>query len=319
MRAQGAPLRFLALLGLWWIGVRAAVLWAPVAVLAETVAAIVPVQSEARASVSPVKSGKAVVRGDWERPYVPAAPNVSASLPMPAPGTAPQEPLPELFAPALADPLFATPTGAIPTYPDRWSASGWMVARAGRGIGAAPGGGQLGGGQAGMRLSYLLVPQQRIAVFTRFTAPLSGKGREMAVGAEWQPLRLPLRLVAEQRIGLDGVPGGPGIGVVTGVDAAAGPLRIEGYGQTGMVFRTQSEPYADGAVRVMHPVEEGPVSLSLGVGIWGAAQRGAQRLDLGPGATLSHRSMRVSLDWRQRVAGQARPGSGLAFTLGGDF
>jgi hypothetical protein len=29
--------------------------------------------------------------------------------------------------------------------------------------------------------------------------------------------------------------------------------------------------------------------------------------------------MRVDLDWRQRLAGQAEPGSGPALTLAGDF
>ncbi|MDF7777793.1 hypothetical protein P1X14_21235, partial [Sphingomonas sp. AOB5] len=65
------------------------------------------------------------------------------------------------------------------------------------------------------------------------------------------------------------------------------------------------------------------VRLSLGGGIWGAAQRDAQRLDIGPSAALAvpvaGQNLRIALDWRQRVAGDARPGSGLALTIGSDF
>jgi hypothetical protein len=61
----------------------------------------------------------------------------------------------------------------------------------------------------------------------------------------------------------------------------------------------------------------------LGGGAWGAAQRDAQRFDIGPSATLAlplgKQNVRLALDWRQRIAGDARPGSGLALTLGSDF
>lgn len=173
----------------------------------------------------------------------------------------------------------------------------------------------------GVRIAYLLVPGNRVAAYTRIAAPLAGKGREAAIGIEWQPTRAPIRLIAEQRFGLDGTAGGPGLGVVSGYDGRlGGGFRLEAYAQTGIVVRDRIEPYADGALRAAHPIaRRRAATLSLGIGAWGAAQRDAQRLDIGPSATFSLHNIRASLDWRQRVAGNARPGSGVALTIGGDF
>ncbi|MBO9621751.1 MAG: hypothetical protein J7500_03470 [Sphingomonas sp.] len=209
--------------------------------------------------------------------------------------------------------------------PQRWSASAWASFRPGQRIGAAPGAGQLGGSQAGVRLAYMLAPRQRLAGFARFTAPLATRGREVSLGLEWQPTRAPVRLVAEQRFALDGGGSGPGLGVVAGADTAlAHGFRLESYGQAGAVRRQQLEPYADGAARATRAVlDQRGVRLALGAGAWGAAQRDAARLDLGPSALLAvpvaGQTIRLAFDWRQRVAGHARPGSGPALTIGSDF
>jgi hypothetical protein len=128
-----------------------------------------------------------------------------------------------------------------------------------------------------------------------------------------------LRILAEQRVGLDGTPGGTGLGVVGGLDTELRGFRLESYGQAGAITRHRIEPYADGAARFTHPIIERRARLSIGLGAWAAAQRGAQRLDIGPSTTLALGLLRLSLDWRQRIAGRARPGSGAALTLGGDF
>jgi hypothetical protein len=225
---------------------------------------------------------------------------------------------------ATALPPTAQPQ-ALPPSPSRWSASAWLVARAGTGLGAAPGTGQLGGSQAGLRIAWLAWPDQRLAAFARLVTPLRGKGAEASLGVEWQPTSAPVRLVAERRFGLDGTRGGPGLGVIAGFDGAVVPgFRLESYGQAGAIRRARTEPYADGAVRATRTMaESGGVRLALGGGAWGAAQRDAQRLDIGPSATLAlplgKQNVRLALDWRQRIAGDARPGSGLALTLGSDF
>ena len=77
--------------------------------------------------------------------------------------------------------------------------------------------------------------------------------------------------------------------------------------------------FADGAARGGVPL--GPVE--IGGGVWGAAQPGAARLDAGPQMSLplpaAGANLRLSADWRFRLAGDAAPGSGPALTLGADF
>jgi hypothetical protein len=70
-------------------------------------------------------------------------------------------------------------------------------------------------------------------------------------------------------------------------------------------------------------LSDNPLALSLGAAAWGGAQEGAARLDLGPtlrlDLTVGQVPARVSLDWRQRVASDASPGSGVAATVSAGF
>ncbi len=162
----------------------------------------------------------------------------------------------------------------------RWSASAWAVARPGDAVGAAPGS-ELGGGQAGVRVTYVADRARRIALFGRIVTPLRAPGREAALGVEWQPSALPVRLVAEERMLLAGGRLGAGLGVIAGTDGAI-PLgfRLESYGQAGAIARDRIEPYADGAARATRTVHErGSIRLALGVGALGrgAARGGADR------------------------------------------
>ena len=191
-------------------------------------------------------------------------------------------------------------------------------------MGAAPVS-QLGGAQAGVRLSYALDAARRLALTARVSTPLQGPGRELGLGVAWRPTRAPVTLIAEQRVSLDGERGGPALFAVAGLNptpVAAG-FRVEAYGEAGAVKRDRILMFADGAARLAHPLNKGPLRLDFGVGAWGGAQTGATRLDIGPslGASLpvAHRSLRLTLDWRERVAGGAKPGSGPALTLGTDF
>ncbi|WP_052508006.1 hypothetical protein [Sphingomonas hengshuiensis] len=337
---RGRPLRFVGLVAATWIGARVLLLW-PAGESAVALEVAAPVSAPAR--VPPDRANRRAV-GPW--PAAGSAQPPAELLPArrPPPGVErvaasarDLQPRVGLFAvgldasaeampPAVAIAVAPSIPDRLTPLPDRWSTSLWIVARAGTGIGAAPGAGQLGGGQAGLRVAWLAVPRARVAAVARLTAPLAGAGREAALGVEWQPAaRLPLRIAVERRFGLDGVAGGAGIGMVGGGDTRiAGGFRLESYIQAGAVHRTRWEPYADGAVRGLRTAgDTGGARLAFGAGAWGAAQRGVARLDLGPTAIVSvpvaQRMLRVTLDWRQRVAGQARPGSGLALTLGGDF
>jgi hypothetical protein len=63
--------------------------------------------------------------------------------------------------------------------------------------------------------------------------------------------------------------------------------------------------------------------LALGDRAWGAAQPGASRIDIGPSMMLrlsiEARTVAMTLDWRQRVTGDAKPSSRVALTMGIDF
>lgn len=239
--------------------------------------------------------------------------------------------------PGLAAPYFPGPT-APATRPlagprtismaPRLSGSGWLALRDGGGGQSLGPGGQLGGSQGGVRLRYALGGARTLALSARLSAPMRGPGREAALGLEWRPRGMPVAVIAEQRLGLDGAPGGPALLAVTGLSPRpiAGGFSLEGYAQGGGVLRGgRSEPFADGALRLAAPVANAGRAgeVTLGLGAWGGAQRDAQRLDIGPSAAIAlpigDRRLRLTLDWRQRIAGRAAPGSGLALTLGSDF
>jgi hypothetical protein len=75
--------------------------------------------------------------------------------------------------------------------------------------------------------------------------------------------------------------------------------------------------FVDGGATFVHPVYR---QFSAGFGVWGGAQPGLYRVDAGPRLTMKvRRNVRVHLDWRQRLAGNAQPGSGPAVTLATDF
>lgn len=217
-----------------------------------------------------------------------------------------------------APPAMLAPRAA----PNRWQASAWFVTRRGTGAGGAT----LGGDQTGLRIARTLDRRGRLALYARATAPLSGTGRELALGVEWQPWRTPMRFLAEHRIALDRGPSGPALAVVAGVAGIDLPFafELEAYGQAGAVKRARVDPFADGAVRVTREVATaGDARLALGAGAWGAAQRETARIDIGPTAVttlpVSGQTLRIAVDWRERVGGDARPGSGPALTLGADF
>lgn len=320
----GRPLRFLAATLGGWTLFRTVMLW-PVADTPEELMELVvpPVAAAERptSAVAPVRAAKAHHRAVVVRP----ARSVAQADPISSPKISVAEPVqrpPVIKAvPILPPPIVPEP---LPRAASRWSGSAWAVARGDGGGRDVLGGSQLGGSQAGARIAYAVGSDRRAALVARFATPLEGSGREMGLGVELR-VRPGLRLVAEQRVALGGGRGGPSAFAVGGVGPVpVAGVRLEAYGQAGAVKRQRLEPFADGAVRMARLVSElGRVQFDLGIGAWGGAQRDAARLDLGPslGAVLpvGRRSIRVTLDWRQRVAGDARPGSGPALSAGMDF
>lgn len=335
---SGRPIRFLGTTLIGWVAVRAVMLWptmGPAAIpravvpaaLADSAPRAVPVQSfSAYATTVEMRAspGASVPVG----PMVPRArsPVILVPVPTVVPMVAPPAAVTTSAPPQT---LLAPPPGAVPASSpttSRWSASAWFVLRDGRGIAPGLGGGQLGGSQTGLRVAYALGDARRVAIVGRVATPLKGSGREAAIGVEWRPTALPVRLVSEYRVALGGGTGGPAAGIIAGTGPA--PLAVgfdlETYGQAGVIRRRRTEYYAEGAARLSRRLfGVGGTKVDLGVGTWGGAQRGVQRLDVGPSLgvriPVAGKAIRASLDWRQRIAGNARPGSGPVLVVGGDF
>lgn len=345
----GRPLRFIVAVVGGWTVLRAAMLLPEAAQLGLVNAGAAPAGATI-ASLPPK------VRGDWPA-TPPALPSAAPRLAVKAPAwTGPALAMPPgrsvtlaLLArigfgepqrraqPGLAAPYLPSsspnqprllPAARTIAVAPRLSGSLWLALRDGGGGASLSPGGQLGASQGGIRLRYAMGSTRTLALSARLSAPIRGIGREAALGLEWRPHGAPVAIIAEQRLGLDGAPGGPALLAVAGLSPRpiANGFSLEGYAQGGGVLRGgRSEPFADGAIRLAAPVANAGRAgeVTLGLGAWGGAQRDAQRLDLGPSAAIAlpigDRRLRLTLDWRQRIAGRAAPGSGPALTLGSDF
>jgi len=313
-----------------WTLFRVAALWPTIETPADLIRAVAPPLAAAELPEA-VRAAPALPAGRTvRRPFVTLPQEPVPALPKPAeierdveaPLQTRVQPEAQVGTPVLPPPL--APIQPARATPSRWSGSAWAIVRPNGGGRDVLGGSQLGGAQAGARIAYALGASRRVALVARVATPLEGPGRELGLGAEVR-VAPGVRLVAEQRVALDGGRGGPSLFAVGGVGPVAlRGFRLEAYGQAGVVKRQRLEPFADGAARIAHPLlSTGGARFEAGVGAWGGAQRDAARLDLGPslGAVLpvGGRSVRVTLDWRQRVAGDARPGSGPALSAGMDF
>jgi len=330
MIGRSRPIRFLLLVTLGWTAGRSVLLWPDLqasdlmrsTMRFATALPALPQRSEPPAEPPNLPRSVRIALSSAAPPVLPAISEIVEE-------NRPQIiTLPTIVPPAdtghRIDPLSVAPSAKT----KRLVVSTWAIVRDGSGETLA-GSGQLGGSQAGVRASYGLTDDRSVAVAARLSGPLSGRsGREVALGIEWQPTRhLPARLIAERRFSLnEGRRDAFAFGLFGGVDGVALPakFRLDGYGQAGMVGLSRQDSHVDGAVRVERPVGQlGPMSMTAGGGLWGAAQPGVSRLDVGPQIVLrvptGITTLRVGLDWRQRIAGNARPGSGPALSVGADF
>ena len=179
----------------------------------------------------------------------------------------------------------------------------------------------LGGSQAGARISYWITPH--IAASLRSSTPLGGaRGGEVAAGVRYQPwLSIPLSITAErrQRFGRAGGRNDFALFAEGGVWDRPMPFgfRLDAYAQAGVVGIKNHDLFGDGAFTMTRPLFK---NIWGGFGMWGGAQPHLYRIDAGPRLTVRMgRSMRVHVDYRQRLAGSAFPSSGPAVTIAGDF
>jgi hypothetical protein len=182
-------------------------------------------------------------------------------------------------------------------------------------------GGQLGASQAGARLIYNF--NRRFALSARLSSPVGQRGGEAAAGIRIRPLLdIPVWLTAERRQAIGKFGGGRdafALFLEGGLYERPLPWRfsLDTYLQGGVVGLKSRDLFVDGGLTVTRPIFR---KFAAGFGIWGGAQPGLARLDIGPRVSMRVRNhFRVHLDWRQKVVGNARPGSGPALTLAGDF
>lgn len=218
----------------------------------------------------------------------------------------------------------------------RWSGDGWLVVRRGGnrvGAGSAPYGPTYGANQVGAVLRYAIEPgdSHRLAAYLRGYGALNGTGeREAAVGLAARLIpAVPLVAMGEMRVG-QGSTGATHIRPAGSVVTQLAPFHLsprlvaETYVQAGFVGGPGHTPFVDGQMRVDRIVEHlGRADVRLGLGAWGGAQQGAERFDIGPTLRVSMAQgavgMRVAVDWRVRVEGNAAPTSGPALTLSAGF
>jgi hypothetical protein len=208
----------------------------------------------------------------------------------------------------------------VPDKLDRLRLSRWPLLR-GRSSGSTlASGATLGGIEAGARLTYAF--DHKLAAQLRTASPVgAGRGVELALGARYQPLRsVPVWINAERRQSV-GDYGRSAFALFAEGGLYQQPLpwnfSLDAYLQGGMVGISRRDLFVDGAFAATRPVFR---NYSAGLGVWGGAQPGLYRVDVGPRLTMKVRSnIRVHVDWRQRLAGKADPGSGPALTLAADF
>ncbi len=249
--------------------------------------------------------------------------------------------LPDRLAADTPPPFMPAPTTSARA--DRWSVDGWAFWR--QGSDAAPiSQGRVpiyGASQVGAVLNYRLAPSSRSnsgrdpRLYARAYRALVRRGEsELALGVSARPVAaVPVRLAGEVRV-TDGAFRSelrPSAYAVTELAPLALPLgaRLEAYAQGGWVGGTDATLFADGQASLTREVtavakaSDNALRLSLGAGAWGGAQDGAERLDLGPTVRLDVKlgeiPARFAVDWRERVGGDAGPGSGAAVTLSTRF
>jgi len=236
-------------------------------------------------------------------------------------------------------PFLAPPPSSEKRRFDRWSLDAWAFWREGSNASAISQGRVpiYGASQIGVSMRYRLAPKSANdpLIYGRAYRALVNNGEmEVAAGLAARPITdLPVRAYAEMRytdnsFGNEVRPAAFAVTELPPLSLPAG-LTAEAYGQAGYVGGDDPTPFADGQIIVSREVASfdlpsvSPARVSIGAGAWGGAQEDATRLDLGPtlrfDLTIGKVPARVSVDWREQVAGDAAPGSGIAATLSTRF
>ncbi len=227
---------------------------------------------------------------------------------------------------------------------DRWSLDAWAFWRRGSNSafisqGRVP---VYGASQAGAVLQYRVAPSSRHdprAYLRAYRALVSNGESEAALGVSASPIgAVPLRVHGEVRVTegtFDTEVRGAAF-ATTEIPPLALPAgaKAEVYAQGGYVSGDNSVAFVDGQLAVTREVAKFDLAksrsarVSVGGGAWAGYQGAGQaadvhRVDLGPTARLDVRigqvPARLSVDWRERVSGDAAPSSGVAATISTRF
>ena len=218
---------------------------------------------------------------------------------------------------------------------DRLSGDAWFVLRGRSAPGATDGISppSYGGSQAGAILRYALDPASKWqpTLFSRMVTTLQGaRESDVAAGLSVRPISAaPVALHAEAR--MSDRPSGTTIRPAAFVAGGINSLPIantgglaRGYVQAGYVGGADATFFADGSLVIERPLlGEERFEVLAGTGAWGGAQRGAERLDLGPSVAMrfpiGDRTALIEAQYRFRLAGNAEPSNQPAITLSVGF
>ena len=258
----------------------------------------------------------------------PLAPIVQAEV-QGAPRTPDAVPLPSSVGQSVALPIKPLRPGETAATRSRWRADIWLFVRPGSQDIAAPSPApSYGASQAGAVLAYRLADRLPLEpeVYARGAKALVKGGEvEVAAGIRAKPIAsVPVRLHAEARATRvsNRTEIRPSAYVTAGFDEAdiVAGVDARGYAQAGYVGGRYETAFADGQIVADKEVAAFNLAkLRVGAGAWGGAQKGAERLDVGPSASieteLGGAPVRLSAEYRVRIAGNAAPGDGIAITL----
>lgn len=221
----------------------------------------------------------------------------------------------------------------------RWSLGVWAFGREGSqsapiSEGRVP---VYGASQIGANLQYRFdpaSPHDPRAFARAYRALIERPENELALGVSARPTgAIPVRVAAELRATENqfGSDIRPAVLAITEVPPISLPLGFTGevYAGAGYVGGDSNTAFVDGQGTIARRVASfdlrnpDAVRVSVGAGAWGGAQRDAQRVDVGPtlrvDMSIGEVPARFSIDYRERVGGDAAPESGVAATLSTQF
>ncbi|MFN2098670.1 hypothetical protein [Altererythrobacter sp. MF3-039] len=220
----------------------------------------------------------------------------------------------------------------------RWSLDAWVFLREDSGSSISQPGVRpsYGRSQQGAVIRYRLADLggREPSLYARYTRALAGERQtDLAAGVGAKPFAaLPIRAHAELRASrINGrTDWRPAAFVTAGVyEQLPRGVVLRGYGQAGYVGGDFATAFVDGQIVADREVAKfdlgklGEGRVNLGAGAWAGAQKGAERVDVGPSANvvmpIGEAPIRLSVDYRFRVAGDAAPESGPAVTLSTGF